>query len=180
LAHRAGLPLDEADIRAGLAAARWPGRFERLEADGVEIVLDGAHTPAAAQALAASLAAAYPGRPAHVVLGISRDKDAAALARALAPIAASFVATRSTNPRAADAMAVEQAIADADLGIAVTRAAPVADALTLALARARDDARPLVVVTGSLFVVADTRETLGLGVGEPFGPPVVGSPPPIR
>ncbi|HEU0114403.1 MAG TPA: cyanophycin synthetase [Thermomicrobiales bacterium] len=179
LANGAGLAVDEAAIRAGLAAARWPGRFERIAAAGAEIVLDGAHTPAAATALAASLAAAYSGRRAHVVLGVSKDKDAAALARALAPVAASFVATRSANPRAADAMAVEQAIAAAGLDLPTTRAAPTADALALALARAGRDERPLVVVTGSLFVVADAREALGLGVAEPFGPPV-GSSPPIR
>ncbi|HEU5432628.1 MAG TPA: cyanophycin synthetase, partial [Thermomicrobiales bacterium] len=179
LADRAGLPIAEAAIRTGLAAARWPGRFERAVADGVEIVLDGAHTPAAATALAASLVAAYPGRRAQIILGISKDKDAAALARALAPVAASFVATRSANPRAADAMAVEQAIAAADLGIPTARAEPTAAALAVALADARREEQPLVVAAGSLFVVADAREALGLGAPEPFGP-AVGSSPSIR
>lgn len=179
LADRAGLPIAEPAVRAGLAAARWPGRFERVEADGVEIVLDGAHTPAAATALAASLAAAYPGRRAHVVLGISRDKDAATLARALAPVAASFVATRSANPRAADAVAVEHALAASGLDIPTARAEPAAAALALAMDAARRDERPLVVATGSLFVVADAREALGLGAPERFGP-AVGATPPIR
>jgi dihydrofolate synthase/folylpolyglutamate synthase len=148
-------------------------------AEGIDIVLDGAHTPAAATALAVSLAAAWPSRRAHVVLGISRDKDPAALARALAPVAASFVATRSANPRAADALAVEEALLGAGLDVPIGLSTPPRAALANALERARHDDDPLVVVTGSLFVVADAREALGLAAPEPFGP-LVGSPPPIR
>ena len=72
-------------IRSGIAAARWPARLQRL-ADGPltrgqEIWIDGAHNPAAAQALAAEL----QHRPLHLVIGILANKDAEGI---LAPLAA--------------------------------------------------------------------------------------------
>ncbi len=179
-ANETGLRIDAAAIRQGLAAARWPGRFERIAVDGIDIVLDGAHTPAAASALAAALAAAFPDRRARFVLGISKDKNAAALAAALAPVAASFIATRSSNPRAADALTVAQSIAAALPAAAVSRTETTEEALALARRQASADGAPLVVVAGSLYVVADAREALGLGVHESFGPTAAGAGRPIR
>ena len=58
---RAELAVPETAVRAGFAAAHWPGRFERVSSgDGAEIVLDGAHTPAAMAALAKTLGEEFP------------------------------------------------------------------------------------------------------------------------
>ena len=160
----AGLPVAEAAIRKGLARVTWPGRFERvIRPQAPAVVLDGAHTPAAAAALATALAEEYPGRRAVVVLGTSADKDAAALARALAPVASTVVATRSGNPRAADA----ETVATGPRQVGLT--AEVVPDVRQAVARAIELAGPagLVLVTGSLFVVAEARETLGLGQPDP-------------
>ncbi len=161
--HRAGLAVPEAAVRAGFAAVRWPGRFERVAVNGATVVLDGAHTPAAAAALAAALAEVYPGRRAVAVLGLGADKDPAALAAALAPVAASVVATRSTNPRAAPPEAVAAGARAAGLPTEVVPAVAAA----LARARARAAAGGLVLVTGSLFAVAEAREALGLARPDP-------------
>jgi dihydrofolate synthase/folylpolyglutamate synthase len=64
------LGVGEAPIREGLASVRWPGRFQVLGADPV-LVLDGAHNPGGARALAASLRAAFPARPVTFIIGIS-------------------------------------------------------------------------------------------------------------
>src|SRR5699024_829473 len=60
-------------MRTGLATAIWPGRFEEVESErGQRIVIDGAHTPASAQALATALAERYPGQRATFIIGLFR------------------------------------------------------------------------------------------------------------
>lgn len=78
-------------FRRGLAAARWPARFQRL-ADGpltgnAATWLDGAHNPEAAKALADLLAVEGA---MHIVLGILANKDADAIVAALRPYASSL------------------------------------------------------------------------------------------
>lgn len=168
-AERAGVAVPEGAVRAGFAAARWPGRFERVAVAGMaEVVLDGAHTPAAAAALAATVAEEFPGRRATTVLGVGADKEPAALARALAPVAGRVVATRSANPRAAAPGVVAAGVAL--VGLATEERPTVAAAVDRARELAGRDG--LVLVTGSLFVVAEAREALGLAVPDP--PPTAG------
>ncbi|MCC6314881.1 MAG: bifunctional folylpolyglutamate synthase/dihydrofolate synthase [Thermomicrobiales bacterium] len=168
LANRAGFVIDEAAIRAGLAATRWPGRFERVAFGGRTVVLDGAHTPAAAAALALALAHAEPGRRAWIALGRSSDKNADVLVAALAPVAAGFIATRALSPRAGDPAPAARAAEARGLPAEVVE--PVAAAVRRALAAAGDGG--LVVVTGSLYVVGEAREALGLAQPDPpWGPP---------
>ena len=80
-----GWPISEAAIRSGLASARWPGRLERRRWRGRELLLDGAHNPPAAEALARELAA-LDGRsagPRRWLLGMQRHKEAPAMLQAL-------------------------------------------------------------------------------------------------
>ncbi len=81
----------EQAIRDGVAKARWPGRLQKLGhgplTQGRDMWTDGAHNEDAARALAAALAA-MPRM--HIVLGILANKDAAGIAGALAPHAASL------------------------------------------------------------------------------------------
>jgi dihydrofolate synthase/folylpolyglutamate synthase len=152
----AGLAIPEAACRAGLAEARWLARFERLEIAGRQIVLDGAHTPAAARALVAAWQEATLPVPVTVVLGMGSDKTPLAVLTELRPLLGRLIATRAESPRAADPATIAAA-ADA-LGIAVDVRPSVAEAL-----RAAESSRdqPLLVV-GSLFVAAEAREALGL------------------
>ena len=66
----AGVTMPEVAIRSGLAAARWPGRFERHTVDNRDVVFDGAHTPAAAAALVEAWRDAIGANPATVILGM--------------------------------------------------------------------------------------------------------------
>ena len=77
---------DEAVI-SGLARVRWPGRLELLERDGLTILLDGAHNPDGAAALAAAideLAPHLPGGPLTLLLAVMADKAVAEILAALA------------------------------------------------------------------------------------------------
>ena len=82
---RRGWPIEAEAIRRGLAAARWPGRLEQRCRHGRPLLLDGAHNPPAAEALARELAdPALGGRgPRRWLLGIQRHKEAVPMLTAL-------------------------------------------------------------------------------------------------
>jgi dihydrofolate synthase/folylpolyglutamate synthase len=156
-----GRPVPESAIRAGCATVRWPGRFQvipvgRSGTDGPRyVVLDGAHNPAGAQALAASLRHAFPGASLSLVLGISADKDRAGILKALAPLASRLYLTAASNPRAAAPADLAGELPPVDAR--VTLAPDVGAALGPALA---DSEAEVVGVAGSLFLIADALRWL--------------------
>jgi dihydrofolate synthase/folylpolyglutamate synthase len=151
--------------RAGYGSARWPGRLELLTVEGRDVLLDGAHNPAGAAALATALDDLRPhlrpgDRPLTVVLGAMADKDVdgivAALARSEALRRARIIATRVDLPRALepDALAaIARRIGDAALAAWHVEVRPTIDD---ALSAALDDPAP-VVVAGSLYLVGEAR-----------------------
>jgi dihydrofolate synthase/folylpolyglutamate synthase len=79
--------VSEANLRAGLAAVRWPGRLELVEAEPPlgRVLLDGAHNPAGARTLAAALGELGLDRM-PLVFGAMRGKRVSAMLRALLPL----------------------------------------------------------------------------------------------
>jgi dihydrofolate synthase/folylpolyglutamate synthase len=146
----------DAAIRAGLRAARWPGRFQVFRRDPI-VILDGAHNPAGARALAASLSAYFPGRPVTFVIGILADKDGAGILSALRPLAARVVLTASGNPRAAAPGALRALLPPA---LPVEIAASPSEALARATAEA---GAGIVCVAGSLSLIGDVLAAAGDG-----------------
>ncbi len=141
-------------IREGLSRVTWPGRLElkRLP-DGRELLLDAAHNPDGAAALARHLQASGTRRP--LVFGAMRDKDLAAMLQTLAPVVERFVMTRARTPRAAgpdDLAAIARAAAPDVPAVIVP--APL-DALAEAW---RSSAR--ITVAGSIFLLGDVIEAL--------------------
>jgi dihydrofolate synthase/folylpolyglutamate synthase len=155
-ADRLGVRVPAAAIASGLAAVRWPGRLDtrRLE-DGREILLDAAHNPDGAAALARHLAT-LPGRPRPLVFAAMADKDTAAMLAALVPRVSAVVTTRSSSPRAADpALLAAQA-----QGLAPALPISVEPSPPAALAAAWTHA-PAIVVAGSVFLLGDVMKDLG-------------------
>jgi len=152
--------------RRGYANARWPGRLELLRVDGHEVLLDGAHNPAGAAALATALDDLRPylldgsepqPPPLTLVHGSMADKDVdgiiAALDRSRALRGARIIATQVPG---------ERALAAADLATKWRSARPAAriDALadvSKALQAAFDRAPGTIVVAGSLYLVGEAR-----------------------
>lgn len=161
--RRPGARIEPEAMRRGLAAARWPGRLEtvRRGRDGrPRVVLDGAHNPAAARALAAALPRAFSYRRVLLVAGAMADKDLGALTRAL-----SREVSRTGGLVLATAPAFERAEKPRALAAHFRRAGAraiavgnVPAALDAAMARAR--AGDLVVVAGSLYLVGEARAHL--------------------
>ena len=145
-----GITITPEMVERGIAQARWPGRFEIVG----DVVLDGAHNPDGAHALAVALRAEFPGERFVFVLGTMQDKDIAGMLGELAPIATRIIAVRSASPRAREPAEIAERVAE--LGLARDAAANVA----AGIAAARDAQR--IVVCGSLAVVAEARAALGL------------------
>lgn len=144
-----GLPVSLHAIQIGFAAARWPGRFELLPGDPLT-VLDGAHSPAAAEALRTALDAYAPQRRVHLVLGVSADKDLPGVLQPLAERVQAVYATQSAQPRAMPAAVLaEHARA---LGLSAAEHAQPVAALAAARAAALADGG-MVLVAGSVFLV---------------------------
>jgi dihydrofolate synthase/folylpolyglutamate synthase len=143
------LGIDEAAIRRGLAQARWPGRFQLLEASP-PVILDGAHNPGGARALADSLTTYFPGARFAFVLGMSADKDLAGILAPLLPLAERVAFTASANPRAAAPARLAELARH--LGpLPASRVTTAADPAA-ALAWARAAGGP-VCVAGSLYLI---------------------------
>ncbi|QCS41456.1 dihydropteroate synthase [Natrinema versiforme] len=139
------------DLERGLRSAHWPGRFEVLDTEPL-VVLDGAHNPGACEGLAETLGT-YDYDDLHLVFGAMHDKDHREMAAAL-PTPDIVTATEPSLDRAEESAVLADVFADAGAGTVRTEPA-VPDALASALADAeRDDC---VLVTGSLFAVAEAR-----------------------
>jgi dihydrofolate synthase / folylpolyglutamate synthase len=90
-------------IVAGLTACSWPARLEWIRvASGGQLLIDAAHNPAGAAALATYLSDTSLA-PLPIVLAVMADKDVAGIAAALAPVASRFVATTVPHGRALSA-----------------------------------------------------------------------------
>ncbi len=146
----AGLPLRESVVAPALRDVSWPGRFQVLE-EG-RLVLDGAHNPAAAERLARTWREQFGTRPATVILALMRDKDAAAVASALAPIMARGLTVAARSPRAHTAESLRAIVANH----VPCEAMP---GLAAALARAREFSEP-ILIAGSLYLVGEALALL--------------------
>lgn len=150
-----GYPVDDGAVVAGLSQVHWPARLERRTWRGAELLLDAAHNPAGARALAAYLQeTGWSG--ATLLFGALSDKDVAGVAGALLPVAGRVVCTTPDSPRAipaADLAGIVRGLTGSR--IEVTSVEPMAAA---AAAACRPGSR--VVVAGSIFLVGPLRGIL--------------------
>jgi dihydrofolate synthase / folylpolyglutamate synthase len=151
----------------GAAEVRWPGRLELLTVRGRRWLLDGAHNPAGARALAAALRR-LEAAPALLLLGATEERVAGDLLGALADVAPRLVATRARrSPRSAAPEALAARLLE--LGVEPGRVAVAAEPeAALALVERDVEVGATVVVAGSLFLVAEVRALLSGGEVEAF------------
>jgi dihydrofolate synthase/folylpolyglutamate synthase len=149
----AGVRVGEEAIRAGIASARWPGRLEEVSG----VLLDGAHNPDAAAALAIALPLLHPGRPVELVFGVLADKDHAGILRAIALAVRGLHLVRPDSPRGRAPGTYR------DLAAGLVAHVDVHSGCAEAIACARDRARDggLACVAGSLYLVGEARRLLG-------------------
>ena len=152
------LPVPEPAIGDGLRRARNPGRCERLAIDGgrLELLLDVAHNPDAAAALARELASSRCAGRTLAVFGVLADKDATGIARALSGAVDQWFAAGLEGPRGRSGAALAAALDGAGV-------APVAAchdvAAALVAARSASRAGDRIVVCGSFLTVGAAMAT---------------------
>ena len=140
-------------IERGIAQARWPGRLEQVS-EHPEIVLDGAHNPAGARALASYLDRFYSHRRVRLIYGAMRDKAVEEIGGILFPRAAQVIVTAPKQARALAPEAIREMALHPNLSVAPT----LDEALTLVQDADDHDA---IFITGSLFLVAEARAMIG-------------------
>ena len=146
------LRVSDAAIEAGIARTAWPGRLERVR-QSPEIILDGAHNPAGARALAAYIDRFYATRRVRLIFGSMRDKAIDEVTGTLFPRARQVIVTAPSQARALAPRALGDMAGHPDLQVA----ASLRDALAMVADATGDD---VVFITGSLYLVAEARELL--------------------
>ena len=140
------VPVDA--LQRGIAQAKWPGRLQRV-AVNPDIILDGAHNPAGARALAHYIRRFFTAEPVRIVFGAMRDKAFDEVTNLLFPLAEEVVLTMPKQPRALHPDAIREVVDHPQL--------VVTDDLAMALAHVRAHSMT-TFITGSLYLVGEALE----------------------
>ena len=169
---RTGGPVVSPDaVRRGLSSVVWPGRFQCVGG----FLVDGAHNPPAAQALAGALSE-LPGvsaRRLNLIAGFCGDKDIDEVLRTLTPFVRRGLAVRTCNPRSLTAAETARRMAGA--GIAAEPCESLAAALAQARADEPADGSVHTLICGSLFLAGEALMALD-AYPWPLPPPDDGRP----
>jgi len=148
-----GFKISDDDIKAGIAAVVWPGRFEVLGFKPV-FILDGSHNPQGMEATAESLCELFEsGKKIIFVIGVMADKEVDVMMAKIAPLAKAFFAVRPDNPRAMDSQELAEKLKR--FGVPVTDCATVGIGVSEALRSAGES--DVICALGSFFFSADIR-----------------------
>jgi dihydrofolate synthase/folylpolyglutamate synthase len=148
-----GLKVNQDAIKRGFAKAFWPGRFEIIQ-PSPPVILDCAHNRDSALKVQQTLDEYYPGKPVILVFGASEDKDIQGMFIELLPRVKELIAVKSFHPRAIEPdKLVEMA---RSFGLEVDCIENIPEAVEKALQLTGENG--LVLVTGSIFVVAEARK----------------------
>jgi dihydrofolate synthase/folylpolyglutamate synthase len=154
LAMAQGIAASSEDVASGLEDVEWPARLEWVTTERGRVLLDAAHNPAGAHALASYLQDSATGRL-PMIIAIMKDKDIDGIIRPLVPMASAFIATETGSERSLGATELMKAIAVIAPDVPVVAHAHWKDALSEAFGRQRH-----IVVAGSIFLVGPLRATL--------------------
>jgi len=151
------LPVEDRAVRVGLSTVNWPGRLQVIQRPGGQrILLDGAHNPAGAATLTAALTDHFPGQQPALILGVLQDKDWQLMCEVLVPAARRILCV----PLKSDLTMAPETLASA-----CRRANPAVSpeiCASLDQALAWTAAEPFVLVAGSLYLIGEAMEHLGL------------------
>ena len=159
LTQDCGVNIPDHAIVEGLARVVWPGRCQRVEKDGVTVIVDGAHNPDGAMALRDSLRLAHVKGPVGLIAGFCGDKDVLAHLRIMSALATRGWAVPIRNARSLDPGEVAERMLMAGFSEAESCSSLEA-AFGRALAWARTSGGTLVVC-GSLFLSGEALVALG-------------------
>jgi dihydrofolate synthase / folylpolyglutamate synthase len=143
-------------IREGLYNTVWPGRCEVISKKPL-IILDGAQNAASARVLKKAIKEKFPYKKLVLVLGVCNDKDIKGICREFYDFSDKIILTKADNPRASEPRELAGYFSGKEFYITVGTKEAKSKALSLA------GKQDLILVTGSLFVVGEFRDTSPLG-----------------
>ena len=152
-----GFPIDLEDIKAGIEAARWPGRLEIVSGEP-PIILDGAHNIAGAESLKKYCERFLAAKRLVLLFGVMRDKDVVKIAGKLFPLASDIVLTAAESERSAEADWIAAQLPEYRERYRCTPNPQ--EALDVARTLAAPDG--IILAAGSLFLIGDLQRTLQL------------------
>lgn len=156
--------LDPEAVQAAFARVTSPGRLEVLRR-GPVVLVDAAHNPAGAAALAASLDDEFASTSLVAVVAVMADKDVVGILEAIEPVTAALVATVNSSPRCLPAAELARLARDVFGEDRVFQASPLPEAIDVGLAVAERDTSfggHGVIVTGSVITAGDARQAFGV------------------
>ncbi|MBI4437151.1 MAG: bifunctional folylpolyglutamate synthase/dihydrofolate synthase [Candidatus Omnitrophica bacterium] len=148
-----GVEVSQQAIRKGLSQVDWPGRFQILKRNPT-LIVDGAQNGASASVLKNTFLDFFKDRPLVLILGISADKEIAAVCKTLCPLAETVIVTQAQTARALDGEILKEHASPYSRDLQITPS--LKEALTLA--RARLGSHGVILVTGSLYLVGEVLE----------------------
>ncbi|MDD6183280.1 MAG: cyanophycin synthetase, partial [Lachnospiraceae bacterium] len=154
---RKGYGTELEKVRTGVERACWEGRFERILKEP-EVIIDGAHNPAAAEQLFSSIQNYFTNRKIIYIIGVLADKEHGKMLERLLPLAQTAYLVTPDNPRAlrAEKLAEEAEVYREQIHVEES----VEDALEKAVEEAkREDG--VVIAWGSLSYLGEIRESIG-------------------
>jgi dihydrofolate synthase/folylpolyglutamate synthase len=145
----------EQSIRQGLKSAFWPGRLE-VCGTNPSLLLDGAHNIDSFKKLTAFLSELFPHKRKIWVFGIMKDKPLTEITELISDYADYIIATQPKSDRSISPEEIRKAFKNS------TKPIDLVDKTPLALGRAYQVANPedVIVVTGSLFTVAEAKQVI--------------------
>ncbi len=154
--------ISKASVYDGLKKLRWPGRIQVVNQTPF-IVLDGAHSPASAEALCKTIHEVFRYEHLVFVVGLMSDKDLRGIGHVICTLADTIITTQAfDNPRAIPG--VEIAKSWSDFGTALRICPTVSKAIQLAKTIATPP--DLICITGSIILVGEAMQALGIEIPE--------------
>ncbi|HKS45983.1 MAG TPA: folylpolyglutamate synthase/dihydrofolate synthase family protein [Amycolatopsis sp.] len=154
-------------VREAFAEVAVPGRLERVRA-APTVLLDAAHNPHGAHALATAIVEEFAFRRLVAVVGVMADKDARGILEALEPVASDVVVTRNSSPRAMpleELYELARSVFGADRVVAETSLDAAVETAVALVEESDDPEEPLagggVLVTGSVVTAGEARTLFG-------------------
>jgi dihydrofolate synthase/folylpolyglutamate synthase len=161
---RSKIPVNDAQVREGLAQVQWPGRLQLIQTPGGQrILLDGAHNLAGAAALQEALRRDFAGTPPVLIFGALADKQWSDICRTLAPVAKKVFTVPVASPRTADATELAAVFRSTHPAAAVEAKTSLKEALEV------NRSEPFILITGSLYLIGEALELLGAAPSDTAG-----------
>lgn len=148
-----GIKVSDRDIIEGFKQVFWPGRFEILQKNPY-LIIDAAHNLESSSRLVDTLEELFPDQKVTWIFGASEDKDISGMLGNFSKIASQIILTRSTHPRAADPVQMEEN--NISLGCDTIIIEDIQNALEYALNNAQSG--DVIIASGSIFIAAAVRE----------------------